>query len=51
MNSRTRNSSSTYSSRVRPHIRRRNGIVEPPREDPTSFTPRVAIMYGWRAFG
>jgi len=51
MNARTRNISSTYSSRVRPHIRRRNGIVEPPREHSTSFTPHVAIAYGWRAFG
>ena len=51
MNASTRNISSTYSSRVRSHSRRRNGIVVPPRDHSTSFTPQVATMYGWRAFG
>ena len=52
MNARTRNISSTYSSRVRSHIRRRNGTVEClPASTRPSFTPQVATMYGWRAFG
>ncbi len=51
MNARTRSTRSTYPTRVRPHIRRRNGIVEAPRDHSTVATPHVAIMYGWRAFG
>jgi hypothetical protein len=51
MNARTRNTRNTHSSRVRPHTRRRNGIIEAPREHPTDATPHVALLYGWRAFG
>jgi hypothetical protein len=51
MNARTRNVRSTYSTRVQPHTRRRNGIIDAPREHSTVATPHVALAYGWRAFG
>jgi hypothetical protein len=47
MNSRTRHSG-TYSSRVRPHLRRRNGVVDAPRY-PTPTSPQaLAVVLGWR---
>ena len=47
MNTRNRRSG-TYSSRVRPHIRRRNGVVEAPRY-PTPTNPHaIAVVLGWR---
>ena len=52
MHARTRRTPGTaHSSRVRPHIRRRNGIVDAPSEQSRYDKPYVALAYGWRAFG
>lgn len=51
MHARTHRTTSTaHSPRVRPHIRRRNGIVDAP-EQSSYERPHVSPMYAWRAFG
>jgi hypothetical protein len=49
MHARTRR---TRNSRVRPHVQRRNGIIDAPSEQSKyDERPYVALAYGWRAFG
>jgi hypothetical protein len=51
MHARTRRTTGTHSPRVRPHTRRRDGIIEGPREHTHTGAHHVAATYGWRPFG
>lgn len=50
MNARTRRPAGTHSPRVRPHTRRRDGIIEGPREHAHRDAHHVASSYGYRPF-
>ena len=50
MNARTRRPTGTHSPRVRPHTRRRDGIIEGPREHTHRDAHHVASSYGYRPF-
>jgi hypothetical protein len=51
MNARTRTVRSTHSPRVRPHTRRRNGVVDAPGYPMPPSPHVIAVVLGWRPVG
>ena len=51
MNARTSRTARTHTTRVLPHLRRRDGIVEGPRQHTQRSDFQTAVSVGWRPTG